>query len=102
VESVYLRPIFVIPVFLVLFVAVMYLLGSLFAAGVGRVFWENFAPAIARLPVVRSVYNAAKQVTDYMFTEKELEFKRVIAFEHPSRGLCQIGFVAGEVLRGVR
>ncbi len=102
VELVYLRPIFVIPVFLVVFVAIMYLLGSLFAAGVGRVLWENLEHAIARLPVVRSVYNAAKQVTDYMFTEKELEFKRVIAFEHPSRGQWQIGFVASEGLREIR
>ena len=102
VEMVYLRPIFVVPIFLIVFVAVMYVLGSLFAAGVGRVFWEDFENAITRLPVVRSVYNAAKQVTDYMFTEKELEFKRVIAFEHPSRGQWQIGFVASEGLREVR
>lgn len=102
VEMVYMRPIFVVPIFLIVFVAIMYVLGSLFAAGVGRVLWENIEQAIARLPVVRSVYNAAKQVTDYMFTEKELEFKRVIAFEHPSRGLWQIGFVAGEGLREVR
>jgi uncharacterized membrane protein len=102
VEMVYLRPIFVVPIFLIVFVAVMYVLGSLFAAGVGRVFWDDFENAITRLPVVRSVYNAAKQVTDYMFTEKELEFKRVIAFEHPSRGQWQIGFVASEGLREVR
>jgi uncharacterized membrane protein len=102
VEIVYLRPVFVVPIFLIVFVAVMYVLGSLFAAGLGRVFWDYFEYGITQLPVIRSVYGAAKQVTDYMFTEKELEFKRVIAFEHPSRGQWQIGFVASEGLREVR
>ncbi len=105
VESVYLRPMFVVPVFLVVFVTLMYLLGSLFAAGIGRVFWENIEYWPTHLPVVRSVYGAAKQVTDYMFSDREgreLEFKRVIAFEHPARGIWQIGFVAGEGLREVR
>jgi uncharacterized membrane protein len=102
VEIVYLRPVFVVPIFLVVFVGLMYVLGSLFAAGIGRVFWEHFEHGITQVPVIRSVYGAAKQVTDYLFTEKELEFKRVIAFEHPSRGQWQIGFVASEGFREVR
>ncbi|HKD35672.1 MAG TPA: DUF502 domain-containing protein [Pirellulales bacterium] len=102
VEMVYLRPVFVIPAFLLVFVSLMYLLGVLFAAGVGRALWVQLEHAVERLPVVRSVYNAAKQVTDYMFTEKQLDFKRVIAFEHPSLGQWQIGFVASEGLREVR
>ena len=105
VEAVYLRPIFVVPIFLIVFVAVMYLLGSLFAAGIGQVVWANVEYGLAHLPVVRSVYGAAKQVTDYMFSDRdgrELEFKRVVAFEHPARGIWQIGFVAGEGLREVR
>jgi uncharacterized membrane protein len=102
VETVYLRPVVVVPVFIVLFVAVMYVLGSLFAAGVGLVFWENVEQLITQLPVVRSVYGAAKQLTDYMLTEKPLQFKRVVAFEHPALGMWQIGFVASEGFREVR
>jgi uncharacterized membrane protein len=79
----------------------MYLLGSLFAAGIGGALWEQFEHVINRLPVVRSVYRAARQVTDYMLTEKSLDFKRVIAFEHPGPGQWQIGFVASEGLREV-
>ena len=102
VETVYLRPIVVVPVFLVLFVAVMYVLGSLFAAGVGLVFWGHVEQLITQLPVVRSVYGSAKQLTDYMLTEKPLQFKRVVAFEHPALGMWQIGFVASEGFREVR
>jgi len=102
VEAVYLRPVVVVPVFIVLFVAVMYVLGSLFAAGVGLVFWENVEQLITQLPVVRGVYGAAKQLTEYMISEKPLQFKRVVAFEHPALGMWQIGFVASEGFREVR
>lgn len=102
VETEYLRPIVVIPVFLVVFVALMYLLGSLVAAEVGQALWTHFEHAITHLPVVRGVYGAAKQLTDYMLTEKPLEFKRVVAFEHPARGQWQIGFVASEGFSEIR
>lgn len=102
VETVYLKPIYVIPIFLVVFVALMYVLGSLVAAGVGQAMWGYFEHAITHLPVVRGVYGAAKQLTDYMISEKPLQFKRVVAFEHPARGQWQIGFVASEGFAEIR
>ena len=102
VETEYLRPILVIPLFLVVFVTLMYVLGSLMAAEVGQAVWNYFEHAITHLPVVRGVYGAAKQLTDYLLTEKPLEFKRVVAFEHPARGQWQIGFVASEGFAEIR
>jgi uncharacterized membrane protein len=102
VEAEYLRPIVVVPVFLVVFVALMYVLGSLVAAEVGQAVWHYMEDAITHLPVVRGVYGASKQLTDYMLTEKPLEFKRVVAFEHPAKGMWQIGFVASEGFAEIR
>ncbi len=102
VETEYLRPIVVIPVFLVVFLAVMYVLGSLVAAGVGQVLWGYVEEVITHLPMIRGIYGAAKQLTDYMLTEKPLDFKRVVAFEHPARGQWQIGFVASEGFAEIR
>ncbi|HEX3999662.1 MAG TPA: DUF502 domain-containing protein [Pirellulales bacterium] len=102
VETEYMRPIVVVPVFLVVFVALMYVLGSLVAAEVGQAVWHYFEHAITHLPVVRGVYGAAKQLTDYLLTEKPLEFSRVVAFEHPARGQWQIGFVASEGFAEIR
>jgi uncharacterized membrane protein len=102
VETEYLRPIIVIPVFLVVFVTLMYVLGSLVAAGIGQVLWGDLEDVITHVPMVRGVYGAAKQLTDYMLTEKPLEFKRVVAFEHPARGMWQIGFVASEGFAEIR
>jgi uncharacterized membrane protein len=88
----FLRPIVVVPVFILVFVLVLYVLGKLFAAGVG-----GFIGSVARrLPVVRSVYASVKKVTDFAFVENEVEFKRVVAIEFPRKGIWTVGLVTGE------
>ncbi len=102
VELKYLQPWIVVPVFVVAFVALMYLLGGLFAAELGRFFWRWFEHGIGRLPFVRAVYNSAKQVTNYVFRDRELEFTRVVAVEYPSRGIWSLAFVTNESLADVQ
>jgi uncharacterized membrane protein len=88
----YLRPVIVVPVFILVFVLVLYVLGKLFAAGVG-----GFVGSVARrLPVVRGVYASVKKVTDFAFVESEVEFKRVVAIEFPRKGIWTVGLVTGE------
>jgi uncharacterized membrane protein len=102
VELEYLRPWVVVPVFLIVFLGLMYLLGSIFAVGLGRVFWSLFEDSLGRLPVVRAVYAPVKQVTDYMFRENEPQFSRVVAVEYPRRGVWTIAFVTGDGLVDVQ
>ncbi len=87
-----------IPIFLVVFVSVLYLLGRFLAAGVGRIFVNSVEALINRLPVVRNVYSSVKQVTDFIFSEREIEFNRVVAVQYPRKGIWSIGFVTGESL----
>jgi uncharacterized membrane protein len=54
---------------------------------------------VHRVPVVNSVYSSVKQVTDFMLTESDLQFTRVVALEFPDKGLWQVGFVTGEGMR---
>ncbi len=85
-----------IPVFLVVFVSVLYLLGRFLAAGVGRIVVTTVEALINRLPLVRNVYSSVKQVTDFIFTEREIEFNRVVAVQYPRKGIWSVGFVTGE------
>lgn len=101
-EVTYLRPWIVGPVFLIVFVVLMYLLGSLFAAGLGRAFWNWVEQGVGRLPVVRAVYSSAKQVTNYVFSDRELDFTRVVAVEYPSRGIWSLAFVTNEGMSEVQ
>ncbi len=96
VDLVYLRRTTVLPVFLAVFVLVMYLLGKFFAAGIGRWIWSLFEGLIERVPLVRNVYSSVKQVTDYVFDERRIGFNRVVAVEYPRRGTWAIAFVTGE------
>jgi uncharacterized membrane protein len=101
-ELKYLTPRFVIPVFLCVFVLLLYLLGKFLAAGIGRVFWNIFERGVHRLPMVRNVYDSVKQVTDFVFDDREIEYTRVVAVEYPRKGAWSLGFVTGESLADIR
>jgi uncharacterized membrane protein len=96
VQARYLRPMFVVPVFLVSFIGLMYLVGNFLAAGLGHAVWSLFERGVTRLPLVRSVYSSVKQVTDFMFSGTQLQFNRVVAVEYPRKGIWSLGFVTGE------
>ena len=102
VELEYLKPFFAIPLFLAIFILLLYLLGKFIAIGVGGYFANVIESGIRRLPVVRNVYSAAKQISDFLFSEREFEFTRIVAVEHPRKGIWSVGFVTGEGLREVR
>ena len=92
----YLRPWIVIPLFLIVFVILLYIAGRSLAAGVGRWAWSSIESLIRRLPVVSNVYTSVKQVTDFVFSERNIEFSRVVAVEYPRKGVWSVGFVTGE------
>jgi uncharacterized membrane protein len=101
VEVQYLRSYLVIPIFFFGFILAMYLLGRFLALGVGRFFVQLLEGVIRRLPLVRTVYSSVKQVTEFMFSESELQFKRVVAVEFPRKGLWSVGLVTNESFRAI-
>ena len=92
----------VIPIFLGIFVILLYLLGKLLAARVGGIFLRSLESLIKRLPFVRTVYSSVKQVTDFVFTERDIEFTRVVAVEYPRKGIWSIGFVTGHSMLRIK
>jgi uncharacterized membrane protein len=102
VERRFLSPYVVIPTFSCVFLLILYLLGKFLAAGVGRIFWIQFEKIINRLPLIRNVYSSVKQVTDFMFSEQELEYTRVVAVEYPRKGIWTIAFATGESIAELR
>jgi uncharacterized membrane protein len=99
VEARHLQPQIVVPVFLCVFVLLLYVLGKFLTAKIGG--WFDWG--ILRLPIVRKVYAAVKQVTDFVFGENLGEalpahYKQVVAIEYPRPGLWSIGLVMGEAV----
>ena len=92
VNARYLRPQWVVPIFSVLFLLFLYVLGKLLAAGI----WDIFERGLLRLPIVRSVYRSVRKVTNFLFTENQQHYKRVVAVEYPRKGIWSIGLVTSD------
>lgn len=98
-QSYWMQRRFVVPIFLVVFLTLLYFLGRLFTFGLGRWFFRSFDAAILRIPFVNKVYGGVKQVTDFAFSEREIEFNNVVAVQYPSKGIWSLGFVTGNSVR---
>ena len=53
---------------------------------------------LGRLPIISNVYSSVKQVTDFLFSERQIAYNRVVAIEYPRRGIWSLGFVTGDSL----
>jgi uncharacterized membrane protein len=102
VDLTVLRPYYAIPLFLAFFILLLYLLGKFMTVDVGGYFVHLLESGIRRLPLVRNVYSAAKQISDFIFSDREFEFTRIVAVEFPRKGTWQLGFVTGEGLVEIR
>jgi uncharacterized membrane protein len=66
--------------------------GLLVANFVGRSmvgFWESL---LERIPIVRSVYSAAKKFVEIVFSDSEQSFKKVLLIEYPRKGIYSLAF----------
>ena len=102
VSVTYLKRWVVVPIFLLFFILTLYMLGKFLAAGVGKFFFGQFERIIHRIPLIRNVYSSVKQITDFLFSEREIEYTRVIAVEYPRKGIWTMGMVTGESLLDIR
>ncbi|MEO1496135.1 MAG: DUF502 domain-containing protein [Planctomycetota bacterium] len=98
VDDTFLQPWIVVPIFLSVFLLLLYLLGKFLAAGIGRFFWNRAELLINRVPLVSNVYSSVKQVTDFLFSDNDLEISRVVAVEYPRKGIWTVAFCTGESL----
>jgi uncharacterized membrane protein len=96
VELEWLQPQFVLPVFGSVFILVCYLLGKFLAAGLGTMALGAFERGVERIPFIRNVYGSVKQVTDFVFSESQVEYTRVIVCEYPRKGIWSLGMVTSD------
>ncbi|MFG0297725.1 MAG: DUF502 domain-containing protein [Maioricimonas sp. JB045] len=86
----------------IIIVVVLYFLGRFVNVRIGGWLVAKFeSELLGRLPVVRNVYGSVKQVTDFLFSENQVEYRRVVAIEYPRRGIWSIGLVTGESMLDV-
>ena len=80
----------------VLTLAMILLTGLLAANFIGQKlvgWWEKF---LARIPVVNSVYNSVKQVSDTLFSPNGNAFRQALLVRYPHRDSWTIAFLTGQ------
>lgn len=75
--------------------AVIFLLGLVGTNIIGRRVLGTFEALLMRLPLVKSIYSATKQVVQTLQGPGR-SFQRVVLIEYPRKGLWMVGFVAAE------
>jgi uncharacterized membrane protein len=87
----------------VLAVLLVYVVGVLVGNFIGRQFWRLGEMAVMRIPLVRAIYPAVKQVTDLFLADRTGHFagSRVVAVQHRAQELWTIGLVTGAGLKSL-
>ena len=77
---------------IILALSVLLLTGVLAANFVGRAFVGGWESLMDRIPVVRSIYSAAKNFAEIVFSDSSQSFKNVLLIEYPRKGLYSLAF----------
>jgi uncharacterized membrane protein len=77
---------------IVLTVVVLMITGILVANLVGRSLVNFSEGLLNRIPLVRTVYSAAKNFAEVLFTDTNQAFKKVLLIEYPRKGVYSLCF----------
>ena len=87
---------------LILAIVVLTVIGFVTAGILGRSIMHWGERVLDRLPVIRSVYSATKQIFETVLAQKSTAFRQVALIEYPRRGSWAVGFVTGQTVGEVQ
>jgi uncharacterized membrane protein len=76
-------------------ILLVYIVGIFVGNLIGRTLWRVVERWVMRIPLVRAIYPAVKQVTDFVLTERTEHFvgSRVVAVQPHAKGIWSVGMV---------
>ncbi len=80
---------------LLILVLVLTLVGALTAGFMGRLWTRYSEGMLARMPVIRNIYSALKQVLETVLADHSAAFREAVLVEYPRRGIWAIAFITG-------
>lgn len=82
-------------------ILLVYIVGFFVGNLIGRTFWKLGETLVMKIPIVRAIYPAVKQVTDFLLADRTRQFEssRVVAVQPHEKGIWSIGLVTGAGLR---
>lgn len=84
-------------------IVLVYVVGVFLGNFIGRTFWRLGEMAVMRIPLVRAIYPAVKQITDLFLSDRSGQFagSRVVAVQHRAQDVWTIGLVTGPGLKAL-
>jgi uncharacterized membrane protein len=81
----------------VLAIILVYIVGLLVGNLIGRTLWRLTEVGVMRIPVVRAIYPAVKQITDFVLADRKNQFSdsRVVAVQPHAQAIWSIGLITG-------
>lgn len=79
----------------VVVLVVLFVTGVLAANFLGRSILRFWEAILGRIPLVRSIYNSVKQVSDTLLAPNGQAFRQAVLVEYPRAGCWSIGFLTG-------
>jgi uncharacterized membrane protein len=76
-------------------IVLVYFIGVFVGNLIGRTFWRLAERAVLRIPLVRAIYPAVKQVTDFILADRTRHFEhsRVVAVQPHEQNIWSLGLV---------
>lgn len=78
-------------------IILVYIVGLLVGNLIGRTLWRLTEVGVMRIPVVRAIYPAVKQITDFVLADRKTQFSdsRVVAVQPHAQAIWSIGLITG-------
>jgi len=83
-------------------ILVLYLTGLIVTNILGRQLVSLWEAILERIPLVRSIYSAAKKFAEVLFADTGESFKKVLLIEYPRKGLYSLCFQTATELQEVQ
>ena len=81
---------------LVIMLVILTFVGFLTANIFGRTLLKTGERLVNRMPVVRTIYGALKQVLETVLSQSSNSFRQAVLVEYPRRGIWTMAFVTGD------
>jgi len=70
-------------------------IGAIATGFLGRFFVKTSENFLNKMPIIRSLYSAIKQIFEAVLQREKASFREVVLLEYPRKGLWSLGFVSG-------
>lgn len=80
-------------------IILVYFMGFFLASFIGRASWRAMESVLFRIPLIRAIYPNVKQVTDFLLSERQVEFSGVVLVQYPRMGLWSLGLATGPPMK---